>query len=32
MSVNNDFDVIYVDQSDDACETIIKSTFRKGNK
>ncbi|KAI8095635.1 hypothetical protein BDF21DRAFT_406378 [Thamnidium elegans] len=29
MSVNNDFDVIYVDQSNDSCETIIRSTFKK---
>lgn len=32
MRVSNDFDVVYVDQSNDACETILKSTFRKGNK
>jgi hypothetical protein len=32
MSVNNDFDVVYVDQSSDDSEAIIRSTFKKGNK
>lgn len=30
MCTNNDFSVIYVDQSNDDCHSVIKSVYNKG--